>query len=455
MKKKCCIAFLMLTLTVSAILTGCTEAEREAVSEELVEEDTETEEADSEEEVKEKDKKEEDGESEEEGKEKAGEKVVPIKATRGEIRDNMFVNETFGISFPITENMDLLDDSEVLETLGVDTDSIEEGEVVSAKEMEDALDGILYDAVIFWDRATNSNITVSYENLDVTMDGNYPDERRFAKILEDDLEQQSPGVYKIKSRKTVDIGDEQYLRVDLEMKGSELKEIFCCRRVENYMICITITFEEEKRQTAEDFIASLNTDGESGSEDVSSLQSVRGTVEDDFYTNETFGIRFPITDNMSIMSASDIETVQGIGNDYLESEGIVSSEQMEKASNGTLYDLAIYLEDGVSNISVCFENMDETNSGLINPDEERYGKILQYTLSRIDSFDYEFREDSNITLGGKEYYRMDFTVSAMGIDAYQVYIFRKEENYMVSFIITYQDGMEQQVEDFLDSITDV
>ena len=150
-----------------------------------------------------------------------------------------------------------------------------------------------------------------------------------------------------------------------------------------------------------------------------------------------------------------MEAVQGIGNEYLENEGIVSSEQMEKASNGTLYDLAIYLEDGVSNISVCYEDLDITNGGIVNPDEERYGKILRYTLSRLEGFDYEFLEDSSITLGGRDYYRMDFDVNAMGIDAHQIYIFRREENYMTSFIITYQDGMEQQIENFLNSITDV
>lgn len=458
MKKKCYIAFLVLVLTVSAALTGCKGAEKDVVSEELAEEETEEEETedDLDSEKEEKDTEKDDEETEEtEETDKDAEKIVPIKATRREIRDDMFVNETFGISFPITEDMNLLDDSKFLETLGVDTDSLEEGELLSAKEMENALNGILYDAVIFLAEDSNSNITISYENLDVTMNGNYPDERRFAKILEDDLEQQSPGLYNIKSRKTINIGDVQYLREDLEIKGSELKEIFCCRRVENYMVCITITYEEEKSQAAEDFIASLNADEEGGRGDISSAQSISGTVEDDYYINETFDIRFPITDNMSIMSASVMERAQGIGGQYLESEGIVSSEQLEKASDGTLYDLAIYLEDGVSNIAVCYENMDITSGGISTPDEEMYGKMLRFTLSRVDSFDYEFIEDSRVTLGGKEYYRMDFDVDIMGMDVHQIYIFRQVDNYMASFVITYRDGMEQQVEDFLDSITGI
>ena len=94
------------------------------------------------------------------------------------------------------------------------------------------------------------------------------------------------------------------------MEGNELKEIFYCRRVENYMVCITVTFEEDKRQEAEAFIDSLNGSRESGTAD--SSHPISGAVEDGFYVNETFGIRFPITDNMSIMSAGDMEAVQGI-----------------------------------------------------------------------------------------------------------------------------------------------
>lgn len=453
MKKKCYIAFLILTLTVSAVLTGCTGEKKEAVSEELVNEDGETEDDDlepEEEETKETDAGQEEKEADK-GKEK--EEVVPIRATRGEVRDDMFVNETFGISFPLTKDMDRLDDLEVLEVLGADTDSMEEGEVVSAKEMEDALEGVLYDAVFFLDKGTSSNITVSYENMDVTMDGDYLDERHFAGLLKDDLEQQSPGMYKIKSQKTVVIGDVQYLRVDLEMKESELKEIFCCRRVENYMVCVTITFIEEKRQAAEDFIDSLGGSTEREKED-SSL-SIQGTVEDGFYINETFGIRFPITDNMSIMSEREMEAAQGIGSEYLEDEGLISSEQMDEISGGVRYDLTVYLDDRLSNIIVSYEDLDITTSGSIKPDAETYGKALRFTFARLEDFGYEFCEDSTVTLGGKEYYRMDFDVDAMGVACHQIYVMRREENYMISFVITYRDGMEQQVEDFLDSITDV
>lgn len=446
MKKKCYIAILMLVLTASTILTGCKGAEREAVSEELVNEETEEDDSDKEE-VKETD----DGEKEKPDKGK--ETVVPVKATRGTVQNNMFVNETFGICFPVTEDMILVEDSEILEILGADAGFLEEGEAATAKEMEDALGGTVYDAVIYLNG--NSNVMISYENLDVTMDGNYPDERRYVKSVKDALDQKPSEKYEIKSQKTVAVGDVQYLRVDLnvETEGNELREIFYCRRVENYMVCITVTFEEEKRELAEAFIDSLNGDGEGSRADDS--RSVRGTVADGFYTNETFGIRFPITDNMSIMSERDMAHIQGAGSDYMENEGVASAEQMEKANSGTLYDLAIYMEDGVSTISVCYENMDITNPGLLNPDEERYGKMLKYTLSQIESLKYEFREDSKITLGGKEYYRMDFNVNAMGVNVNQIYIFRREENYMISFIISYKDEMEPQVEDFFDSITEM
>ena len=227
------------------------------------------------------------------------------------------------------------------------------------------------------------------------------------------------------------------------MEGNELKEVFFCRRLENYMVCITVTFDEEMRQTVEDFIASLDDGGENGGADQSSSQSIEGTVENGYYTNETFGIRFPITDNMRVMGEKEMDTVQGIGSEYMENEGIASEEQIEKASDGTLYDAAIYLEDGLSNISVCYENMDITYGGSIDVDEEMYGAALRLMMSRLEGFDYEFREDSTEVLGGKEYYRMDFDVSARGTDIYQIYIFRKEENYMISFIITYQDGMER------------
>lgn len=460
MKKKCYIAFLMLVLTVPMVLTGCKGAEKEIVSDELADGDEETEKDDTgEDEGKEKETEDtqEGGKKQKAGKEEAGEEVTPIKAARGEVKDDKFVNEVFGISFPLTEDMVLLEDSEILEGLGVDTGFLEEGAAASPEEMEDAVGGTLYDAIIFLNDGDSTNVMVTYENMDVTLNGDYLDERRYIKTVTDSLERESPGQYEIKSQKTVTLGDVQYLRVDLnvEMEGNELKEVFFCRRLENYMVCITVTFDEEMRQTVEDFIASLDDGGENGGADQSSSQSIEGTVENGYYTNETFGIRFPITDNMRVMGEKEMDTVQGIGSEYMEDEGIASEEQIEKASDGTLYDAAIYLEDGLSNISVCYENMDITYGGSIDVDEEMYGAALRLMMSRLEGFDYEFREDSTEVLGGKEYYRMDFDVSARGTDIYQIYIFRKEENYMISFIITYQDGMEQQVDDFLNSITDV
>lgn len=318
MKKKCYIAFLMLVLTVPMVLTGCKGAEKEIVSDELADEDEETEKDDTgEDEGKEKETEDtqEGGKKEKAGKEEAGEEVTPIKAARGEVKDDKFVNEVFGISFPLTEDMVLLEDSEILEGLGVDTGFLEEGAAASPEEMEDAVGGTLYDAIIFLNDGDSTNVMVTYENMDVTLNGDYLDERRYIKTVTDSLERESPGQYEIKSQKTVTLGDVQYLRVDLnvEMEGNELKEVFFCRRLENYMVCITVTFDEEMRQTVEDFIASLDDVGENGGADQSSSQSIEGTVENGYYTNETFGIRFPITDNMRVMGEKEMDTVQGIG----------------------------------------------------------------------------------------------------------------------------------------------
>lgn len=182
------------------------------------------------------------------------------------------------------------------------------------------------------------------------------------------------------------------------------------------------------------------------------IEATRGIITDSMFVNETFGIVFKVTDDMTILSDEQMLEALGVGSDVMVEDGVASAKQIEQALQGTMYDVMIMFSDNASNVSVSYDNMDITCKGIYY-DEEQYGQVLINMLGQMSSIQYDVVDESTIELGGKEYYRLKMSADYNGVKLEQTYLCRRQDNYMISIIISSQEGSQIE-EEFFDSIVD-
>lgn len=182
-------------------------------------------------------------------------------------------------------------------------------------------------------------------------------------------------------------------------------------------------------------------------EEEKKIEAKRGTIADGVYTNESFGISFPVASNMIACTDEQIAQTLSLGTDMIAEEGTYSVEDMEEAMQGALYDTILLFSDNSSNVSVIYEDMDKSQA--ISLDEEQYLKALANNLESMTSMGYEIGETSTQNISGTEF--ASLTATASGFT--QKYCLHQVGNYMIEFIFTYTDASQQEVEDFISSIT--
>lgn len=184
-----------------------------------------------------------------------------------------------------------------------------------------------------------------------------------------------------------------------------------------------------------------------------SIPVERGIVEDGMYVNESIGIAFPITEDMSILSDKEIVQIYGAGSDIIVKDELYTAEQMEEALQGTMCDIMIRFPDGRANLAVVCENMDITANGNYMS-EESYKTFLTAQLESMKSIQYELVSEEYVELGGKEYLAIEFQVNQGGMRVRQCYYVRQEANYMIAFIASGYNDSEYMPEEVLDTIVD-
>ena len=206
-----------------------------------------------------------------------------------------------------------------------------------------------------------------------------------------------------------------------------------------------VTTEET---TTEEATEATNDDATSDDASGDSIQAERGTIdENNVYTNSTLGLSFTIDDNCTIYSDEQIMQLLGMGQDVLQDEVGLSAEQLEKAMNGTFYDVWFAYPDGVSNIYVAYENQSMT--GTLLYDESTYASSMKSQFEAVTSLGYTFDADTTETYAGQEYTCLN-AHTTQGID--QKVLLRKYKNYMICITISFPAGTTEIPERFLNSI---
>lgn len=168
-----------------------------------------------------------------------------IQAQRGVIKDGMFVNETFKIAFPLTDDMTVVNDELIAEAQGYTMHGVGEDGVYSAEQMELDTNGVVYDTLIFMPDM-HSNIVVAFDNMDVTRNGNRLTAEQYANVGAETIGDHI---------QMVQIGGLDYVCADKMVDG--YSATWLLRQEANYMIMINITFADD--YSSDDFIASFVT----------------------------------------------------------------------------------------------------------------------------------------------------------------------------------------------------
>ena len=246
MKKKIAAMFIIMSLACIQ-LAGCGQEEKkteDSKKTETVENKTEKKsETNS-------DTKKEDTKTEKNDSNETDKKLTDVK--RGTIADGVYKNETFGISFPITSNMIVCTDEQIVETLNLGTDFLKDQETYTAETMEDVMEGALYDAIILFSD-NSSSVSVIYEDMDKSQSANITEEQ-YLKEVGNSLTSLGMG-YEVDEPATQNIGGTEF--ASMNSKTSQYKQTYCIHRVGNYMVEFIFTYTDATEQEVNNFISQI------------------------------------------------------------------------------------------------------------------------------------------------------------------------------------------------------
>lgn len=179
-----------------------------------------------------------------------------IQVERGVIDSGVFTNRLMKVSFPITEDMTVYTDEQVLSIMGMSQDLLtDENGVFTAEQYEDAMSGTIYD-IMFAFPDGRSNVSVAYSNLN--KNGMAPDISTdvYAAACVSQLEQMTSPKYDIAETTTETYGGLEYTCINAGTdQGFSQKMLM--RREGNYMILITLTCLDSTPELATDFLNSF------------------------------------------------------------------------------------------------------------------------------------------------------------------------------------------------------
>lgn len=253
MKKKLLVLVMMTTLAASTILTSCGGSSKPAASASAESTQAESEQTES---VSESEPEATPEATEEpEATPEATSEAASIEATRGVVENGVFTNSTFGISFPVSSDMVAYTDEQIAQMLGMGSDVVAENGLYSAEQMEQAMQGSIYDAM-FVMADGSSNVSIVYENMDVTANGIYYNEDQYLQVVGSQLSQMSSPAYTVGEPSKITLGGKEYARVDMTTDAG-YSQTYCVRAQDNYMTAFIYTCMNGSEASRDAFFASV------------------------------------------------------------------------------------------------------------------------------------------------------------------------------------------------------
>jgi len=171
----------------------------------------------------------------------------PIVVERGVIEDELYLNESIGLSFNLPEGWDFADDETIAMMMGVGVELIAE----NGGELDTSDINALYDMVAY-NAATDSNAMVMIESLDIPPDTEAPTAQAQLEALRERLEEMDVFGFEFGRPFTVWVAGQPFdaLPIAVNLGEVETQQYYLVRIHGGYMVTIIaslfedITFEE-------------------------------------------------------------------------------------------------------------------------------------------------------------------------------------------------------------------
>ena len=171
--------------------------------------------------------------------------------SRGAVADNVFRNDTFKIAFSVGD-MTMFSDELMAGTLGIAADLLDESGVISADAMQEALGGVIYDAMFAMSDGT-SNFNISYTDMDAS--GMRLTEEQYLDALEEPMKMVFAD-FDFGEIGTKTLGGQSYRIATAEIAEGVFQD-YLVRVQDNWMVCIICTYTEDSKQLRDNFYDSF------------------------------------------------------------------------------------------------------------------------------------------------------------------------------------------------------
>lgn len=201
--------------------------------------------------------------------------------------------------------------------------------------------------------------------------------------------------------------------------------------------------EETEAETAEE--AEVTEVEEETKESTEAVEGfAKGAVTADGWESEWLGIRYTVPTGTVMTSEEDLNEMMGLGQEILSED--FSDLQLKYAELNTVYEMMCVSEDQVTNVMVTIEKLP------IKMDIDTYIEGFEQTLSQVTTMTYSVvGKDEIITIGDKEFTRVECIADYSGVQIYQDYCLAIVEDRAVSITVTYVD--EDAAENILSGFT--
>lgn len=176
-----------------------------------------------------------------------------IEAERGSITNDVYMNKVFGVNIPIPENGSAYSDEQIIQMLGIDAEILSEDKTYTAKDMEEKMEGVVYDAVILLSDEA-SNVSVIYENKEKSPMGDKTEEE-YAKENAKQLEEADGYGYVGEGISKETIGGTEF--TVLSMKTDYYAQKYYLHTAGDYVIEFIVTYTDETKKEAEDLMSAV------------------------------------------------------------------------------------------------------------------------------------------------------------------------------------------------------
>jgi hypothetical protein len=157
---------------------------------------------------------------------------------RGACVENVYASEYANLMFSAPEDWQYASYEEMAEIMGVGLDVLQDSDQkVNQKLLELK---VIYDMMAV-NSTTGSSVSVLYENLALSLGGLRMTEEEYLDICQENLESIQELEYEFSGVTELQIGTDTYKAFIAELPDIGVRQYYCARKVDKYMLCIIIS----------------------------------------------------------------------------------------------------------------------------------------------------------------------------------------------------------------------